>query len=132
MDKTTLRALLDTTVHVLGDMNPDGSHLWIQNGQANYGTTATPIFSSVEVLQQSVDASQSYLSMPARALFELFPNTHFVLNPKSVGRFPLSPQLVKQLLDGSYFVTEPVPPKPAIPAQNLGTKLRSILSLRQK
>ena len=132
MDKTSLRALLDSTVHVLGDMNDDGSNLRIQNGKANYGTSATPIFSSVEILQQSVDASQNYLSMQARALFEFLPDMHFVLNPRSVGREVLSPELIKQLLDGSYFATALETVKPAMQAQSLGSKLRSILGLSKK
>ncbi len=125
MSATALRALLDTNVHVLGDMNDDGSNVRIQNGRANYGTEATPFFSSVEILQQSVDSSQSYLTMSARALFEFSPQNHFVLNPRSIGRQEFTPSLVKQLLDGSYFAAEPE-------TQSLGSKFRSILSLRNK
>jgi len=123
MDKASLRVLLDSTVHVLGSMNDNGSNMMIQNGKASYGTSATPFFSSVEILQQSVDASQSYLSMPARTLFELLPDTHFVLNPRSAGRHDFSPELTKQLRDGNYFLEQ---------EQSLGARVRSILSFRKK
>ncbi len=109
-----LRTLLDTNVHVLGNMDDDGGNLRVQNGKAHYGTVATPFFSSLDVLQQSVDFSQAYLSMPARTLFELLPNTDFLLNPRSIDRQALPRELVQQLL------------KP----QTMVAKFRSLLSLR--
>jgi SseB protein N-terminal domain len=125
MDKASLRALIDSTVHVLGSMNENGGNMMIQNGKASYGTSATPFFSSVEVLQQSVDASQSYLSMSTRMLFELLPDTHLVLNPRSAGRYDFSPDLTRQLRDGSYFLEQEQ-------EQSLGARVRSILSFRKK
>jgi SseB protein N-terminal domain len=124
-----LRALLDANVHVLGDMDDDGGNLRIQNGKAHYGTSATPFFSSLDVLHQSVDFSQAYLSMPARTLFTLLPDVHFVLNPRSIDRQEFPREFVQQLLDGSYFAAPPS----ALPqgAQTLAAKLRSILSFRK-
>ncbi len=130
-DLAALRALLDANVHVLGDMDDDGGNLRIQNGKANYGTSATPFFSNLEILRQSVDFSQAYLSMPARTLFELFPSTHFVLNPRSIDRQEFSPEFIRQLLDGSYFATTQVPPSAQQGAQTMGSKFRSIFGLRK-
>ena len=127
-----LRALLDSNVHVLGDMDGDGSNIRIQNGKSHYGTTATPFFSSLDVLQQSVDFSQPYLSMPARTLFELIPKTNFVLNPRSVDRQEFSQEFIRQLLDGSYFASVQAPPSSVQQAvQGIGSRFRSILSLHK-
>ena len=127
-----LRALLDANVHVLGDMDDDGGNLRIQNGRAHYGTSATPFFSSLDVLHQSVDFSQAYLSMPARTLFALLPEAHFVLNPRSIDRQEFPRELVQQLLDGSYFATTQAPPSALQQgAQTMAAKFKSILSLRK-
>jgi hypothetical protein len=127
-----LRALLDANVHVLGDMDDDGGNLRIQNGKAHYGTSATPFFSSLDVLRQSVDFSQAYLSMPARTLFTLLPEVHFVLNPRSLDRQEFSREFVQQLLDGRYFSTTQTPPSALQQgAQTMAAKFKSILSLRK-
>jgi SseB protein N-terminal domain len=131
-DATALRALLDGNVYVLGDMDDGGSNIRIQNGRAHYGTPATPFFSSVDILQQSVDSSQTYLAMPAKTLFELLPSTHFVLNPRSEDRREFSPAFIRQLLNGSYFAAAQTASNasPQV-AQTMAAKLRSILSLRK-
>lgn len=127
-----LRALLDANICVLGDMDDDGRNMRIQNGKANYASSATPFFSSVEVLRQSVDSSRSYLSMPARTLFELLPNTDFLLNPRSIDRQEFSRALVQQLLSGSYFAAVQTPPSATQQgAQTMAAKFKSILSLRK-
>ena len=119
-----LRTLLDTNVHVLGNMDDDGGNLRIQNGKAHYGTAATPFFSSLDVLRQSVDFSQAYLSMPARTLFELLPNTDFLLNPRSIDRQAFPRELVQQLLNGLDVAATQAP-------QTMAARFKSILSLRK-
>ncbi len=127
-----LRALLDANVHVLGDMDDDGGNLRIQNGRAHYGTSATPFFSALDVLHQSVDFSQAYLSMPARTLFELLPSAHFVLNPRSIDRQEFSPEFIRQLLDGRYFAAAATPSPPVQQGvQTMAARFKSILSLRK-
>ncbi len=129
MSVAALRALLDANVHVLGDMDADGSLVLIQNGRAHYGTEATPMFSSADVLQASVDSSQTYLTMSTRDLFVMLPGATFVLDPRSSNRQEFSAELVKQLLDGSYFQPAPSVPAP-LAHQSFADKMRSAFKRR--
>jgi len=133
-EKSFWHALLESELLVLGDTDQNTGSVVIQNGLASYGTSAIPFFSSYEVLEQSVDASRSYLKMPAKTLFELTPGAHYVLNPRSENRREFSANQIKDLLAG--HLTKPaVAATVATPAaaeeQNLGSRFRSILGLRK-
>ncbi len=128
MSTATLSSLLESTVHVLGDMNADGSNVRIQNGRANFGTPSTPFFSCQQELLQSVDVGQSVLSMSAKELFKLMPSTQFVLNPRSIDPQEFSPEFIRQLLDGSYFVAAATPVQQG--AQTMASRFKSMFSLR--
>lgn len=86
--------LLDSTVYILGDTGqaPEangkiqleaGSKLAIQHWQKQDGTPVIPFFSSLRVLQRSVDSEQTYVALTARSLFEITSGATLILNPKS-------------------------------------------------
>lgn len=87
-----LRQLLGSEIYVLGTSGSlpegrttltEGTQVQIQHWEKNDGGTAIPFFTSLAVLQQSIESEQSYIAMPARSLFELTQGTHLVLNPLS-------------------------------------------------
>ena len=137
MSVAELQALLESTVHVLGDMDADGSNLRIQNGRQNFGISAIPFFSNQQQLLQSANVGQSVLLMSTKKLFELMPSAHFVLNPHSIPQQEFSPELIQQLLDGRYFAAaakpvQPVQPKPVQQeVQRMGARFKSMLGLRK-
>lgn len=85
------KMLLVSTVYVLGDAGSGigqinleaGSTVKIQHWEKQDGTPVIPFFSSLEVLQKSIDAEQSYFTLPARSLFEMTLGKNLMLNPKS-------------------------------------------------
>ena len=134
-EKPFWHTLLESDVFVLGSLEEAGAGMVaIQNGLASYGTSAIPFFSSYEVLEQSVDASRSYLTMPAKTLFELTLGAHYVLNPRSENRREFSANQIKDLLAGHLTkpaVAATVATPAAVEEQNLGSRFRSILGLRK-
>jgi hypothetical protein len=123
MTKDQMRTLLNSTIHVLGTTSDGGASVQLQTGSALYGTDAIPFFSSLEVMQQSIQNQHSYLSMPTRDLLTAFSGHSFVFNPVSADRQEFSSELAKQLLDGSYFAP--------VAVQTVGSKFRSILGLKK-
>jgi len=75
-----------------------GSHIQIQHWQRADGLSVIPFFSSLEVLQKSIDTEQSYLMLPARSLFEMTQGATLFLNPKSKYGKEFLPQEVAHLL----------------------------------
>ena len=85
------KALLNSTVFIIGSSG--GSHtsrtlevgekVSIQNWQKADGTPVIPFFSSLATLRKAIDQEVSYLSLPARSLFELTKGATLMLNPKS-------------------------------------------------
>lgn len=75
-----------------------GSQLQIQHWQKPDGAPVIPFFSSLEVLQQSIEIEASYLALPARSLFEMTLGATLFLNPKSDYGKEFVPQEVEQLL----------------------------------
>jgi hypothetical protein len=104
-----LRVLLDSTVYVLGTTNAGagtvnleaGSEIEIHHWEQPDGTRVIPFFSSLEILQKSIDTEQSYLALPARSLFEMALDTNLILNPKSLYGKEFLPDEVRNLLSGS-------------------------------
>jgi hypothetical protein len=64
------------------------------------GSTALPFFTSLEVLQKSIDYKVNYICLPARTLFEMTEGTPLVLNPFSEFGKDFTPEEVHGLLTG--------------------------------
>ncbi|MEX6504058.1 enhanced serine sensitivity protein SseB [Pseudomonas zhanjiangensis] len=100
------RTLLNSTVYVLGTAGAEegtvnleaGSKIRILHWEKQDGTPAIPFFSSLEILQQSIDAEQSYLELPAKSLLEMTLGTNLFLNPKSPYGKEFTPEEVQHLL----------------------------------
>lgn len=60
-----------------------GSKIQIQHWEKADGSPVIPFFSSLEVLQKSINSEESYLALPVRALFEMTQGATLILNPKS-------------------------------------------------
>lgn len=101
--------LLGSTVYVLGNTGSSieenkvtnleaGSNVSIQNWEKQDGTPVIPFFSSLEVLQKSIEDEQSYLALPARSLFEITLGATLFLNPRSDYGKEFIPEEVQHLL----------------------------------
>lgn len=67
-----------------GQMNLEaGSKIQFQHWEKADGSSVIPFFSSLEVLQKSIDSKESYLVLPVRSLFEITQSATLTLNPKS-------------------------------------------------
>ena len=67
-----------------GEVNLEaGSNIQIQHWEKADGSPVIPFFSSLEVLQKSVDSEESYMALPVRSLFEMTQGATLFLNPKS-------------------------------------------------
>jgi SseB protein C-terminal domain/SseB protein N-terminal domain len=75
-----------------------GSTIEIQHWQKPDGSPVLPFFSSLEVLQKSIEAEESYLVLPVRSLFEMTLGATLFLNPKSDYGKEFVPHEVEQLL----------------------------------
>src|SRR5215475_6249777 len=72
------RMLLNSTVYVLGSAGAGegtvsleaGTRIGIQHWKKRDGTPVIPFFSSLEVLQKSIETERSYLALPAKSLLE--------------------------------------------------------------
>jgi hypothetical protein len=67
------------------DRPPDvnDTHLAITLWEDSQGNAAIPFFSSVEVLQESIETEETYVQLGATELFELTIGTNLILNPVS-------------------------------------------------
>lgn len=100
------KVLLHSTIYVLGTtgeqegaVNLDaGSKIAIQHWEKQDGTPVIPFFSSLDVLQKSIDAEHSYVALPANSLFEMTLGTNLFLNPKSSYGKEFFPEEVQHLL----------------------------------
>jgi hypothetical protein len=59
------------------------THLAITLWEDSKGNAAIPFFSSVEVLQESIETEETYVQLGATELFELTMGTNLILNPVS-------------------------------------------------
>ena len=102
------KILLDSQVFLLGttgDSGIDGevnleagSSIQIQHWEKADGSPVIPFFSSLEVLQKSIDTEESYLALPVRSLFEMTQGATLILNPKSDYGKEFVPEEVAHLL----------------------------------
>ena len=100
------KTLLNSPVYILGTTGTAdglvnleaGSNVSIAHWQKADGTSVIPFFSSLAMLQQSIDGEESYLELPARALFEMTQGAHLFLNPKSLYGKEFFPEEVRNLL----------------------------------
>ena len=105
------RALMKADVFVIGhtdqpDLNahghhtiPAGANVSLVNWEKADGTPVIPFFSHLEALQRAIDDETSYLSLPARSLFELTRGATLFLNPKSDHGKEFVPHEIEALLD---------------------------------
>tara|TARA_R110002124_G_scaffold64985_2_gene177523 strand:- start:325617 stop:326057 length:441 start_codon:yes stop_codon:yes gene_type:complete len=63
--------------------NVNDTHLAITLWEDSKGNAAIPFFSSVEVLQESIESEETYVQLGATELFELTMGTSLILNPVS-------------------------------------------------
>ena len=100
------QVLLNSTVYVLGSAGASegtvsleaGTRIGIQHWEKRDGTPVIPFFSSLEVLQKSIETEQSYLALPAKSLFEMTLGANLVLNPTSPYGKEFVPEEVEHLL----------------------------------
>lgn len=100
--------LLSSQVFLLGTTNEHGNdervtleagtQVQIQHWEKSDGTAVIPFFSSLEVLQKSIESEQSYLELPARSLFEITQGATLFLNPRSDYGKEFVPEEVAHLL----------------------------------
>ncbi|KAA8995723.1 enhanced serine sensitivity protein SseB [Affinibrenneria salicis] len=100
--------LLESTVYALGYSDEDGgegektllagSHVNLLHWEKADGTSVIPFFSSLEALQMAITEEQSFLSLPARSLFQLTLGATLFLNPKLPYGKEFYPQEISQLL----------------------------------
>ncbi|ELV8719731.1 enhanced serine sensitivity protein SseB [Vibrio vulnificus] len=93
--------LIGTTgeLSIDGEVNLEaGSKIQIQHWEKADGTPVIPFFSSLKVLQKSIDSEQSYLALPVRSLFEMTQGATLFLNPKSDYGKEFVPEEVAHLL----------------------------------
>lgn len=100
------KTLLSSTIYVLGTTGTGegpahleaGSNISIAHWQKPDGSAVIPFFSSLQTLQKSIDSEQSYIEIPARALFEITLGAQLFLNPKSPYGKEFYPEEVRNLL----------------------------------
>lgn len=78
----------------------EGSSLSIQHWEKEDGSSVIPVFTSLEAMQASIEADESYLEIPAQALFEMTLGTILMLNPDSKFGKELLPEEIESLLAG--------------------------------
>ncbi|MCG8394654.1 MAG: enhanced serine sensitivity protein SseB C-terminal domain-containing protein [Pseudomonadales bacterium] len=105
------KALMGAEVFVIGhsdqaDASMHGHHtlqagasVSLVNWEKADGTPVIPFFSHLEALQRAIDAETSYLSLPARSLFEMTRGATLFLNPKSDYGKEFVPHEIEALLD---------------------------------
>ncbi len=100
-----IRTLLESEVLVIGhgEQHLDGQvaagdKLRLQHWQKPDGTAVLPFFTSLDVLAQSIEREEQYLSFNARALFEMTRGATLVLNPRSPYGKEFVPHEVEQIL----------------------------------
>jgi hypothetical protein len=82
-----------------GEVNLEaGSKIQIQHWEKADGSPVIPFFSSLEVLQKSINSEESYLALPVRSLFEMTQGATLFLNPKSDYGKEFVPEEVAHLL----------------------------------
>jgi hypothetical protein len=104
------KLLLQSPLFVLGEAEeavddgekvPEGSNLALLHWEKSDGTTVIPVFTSMQALHDSIDEDESYLEIPARALFKMTLGEELMLNPDSEYGKQLMPAEVESLLSGS-------------------------------
>lgn len=82
-----------------GEVDLDaGSKVQIQHWEKADGSPVIPFFSSLEVLQKSINSEESYMAIPVRSLFEMTKGATLFLNPKSDYGKEFVPEEVAHLL----------------------------------
>lgn len=143
------RVLLDSTVYVLGTSGLKDGELVLQSGseislahwEKQDGSPIIPFFSSLDILKQSIESEQSYLQLPAKALFEMTLGNHLILNPKSSYGKEFFPSEIQHLLaDGvnhksvqrtTQTETEVLLGQPAVYPSHMIASLKILLAKHQ-
>lgn len=75
-----------------------GDQLKIKHWQKPDGAPIIPFFTSLAILQQALDAEETYVALPASSLFEMTQGATLFLNPKSEYGKEFMPPEIEQLL----------------------------------
>lgn len=78
---------------------PAGAKVSLANWEKADGTPVIPFFTHLEALQRAIDAETTYLSIPARSLFEMTRGATLFLNPKSDHGKEFVPHEINALLE---------------------------------
>lgn len=81
-----------------------GQSILIQNWQKADGVAVIPFFTSLEMLQRSIDQECTYIQIASRALFETTAGAILVLNPRSKFGKEFSPAEINSLLSGGLNI----------------------------
>lgn len=110
------KALLDGPLCVLGRVNeqaPSGATRTLKAGEKlqlfqvdHDGQPACIAFTSVELLQRSIDHEEPYIALPGRSLFETTAGTKFLLNPCGPFGKVLLPDEIRLALAGTIYTDE--------------------------
>ena len=103
--------LMESDVFVLGTTGQPGAggaitleagdRIQIKHWEKQDGSPIIPFFTSLDVLQKSLENEEPYLAMPARSLFELTQGAQLVINPHSeYGKEFLPPEIEHLLSNG--------------------------------
>ncbi len=84
-----------------GEQVAQGSNLSLLHWEKADGSTVIPVFTSLQAMYESIDADESYLEIPAQALFEMTLGEELVLNPDSEYGKELMPTEIESLLTGN-------------------------------
>lgn len=86
------RLLLDSTVYILspfaGQQSGErtfqtGEEIAIQHWTREDGSPVIPFFTSLAILERSIEGESGYIALPARSLLEMTKGSTLVLNPRS-------------------------------------------------
>lgn len=103
------QVLLESSLWVLGhaEENTDGeqhlqpgSAITIQHWETPSHQTTIPVFTSLDVMQQSIDEDETYIQLAARDLFEMTLGEVLILNPDADYSKEFLPDEIADLLQG--------------------------------
>lgn len=107
-----VKVLMASPLFVLGESGDEkegekqmaeGSSLSIQHWERDDGTTVIPIFTSLEAMNEVIEADERYLEIPATILFEMTLGEELILNPESEYSKEFLPSEVEVLLAGGLM-----------------------------
>lgn len=95
------RALMNSTVYVLGEQGEADGKISIQNFAKKDGSIIIPFFSSLPELERGIAADEKHMTIPARTLFEMTRGNALALNPMSDAGKEFSAEEIAALLESA-------------------------------